>query len=297
MRRRWGDPGLISVRSEPRKWHRLAQARSVLTSFVSDLPAKAIFLKSREFRETVEAQIRQNSYDLIVVNGSDLLWTCDFLPASIPRILVAHNMEHLLPVRKASSEHVSSAARPSAQGLPAVTGIRVGGNAADRNVIFLSTEEAAYASGFCPDLRSAVMPPLFDYDARPRPRKKTGSALEIGYVGNFGWWPNQLGLRWFTTEVLPHVTAPIRVNLFGRSSGWPGRPARGGTGHRRKHRGNLCEVRPLDLPIARGWRCLREAGGSRVQRHAVVAHTHAGRGLGLCEDPALVFLDEAGRVD
>jgi hypothetical protein len=63
----------IPVRREPHKWHRIAQARSVVVSFVSDLPAKAVFLKSREFREKVEARLRRQKYDVIVLNGSDLL--------------------------------------------------------------------------------------------------------------------------------------------------------------------------------------------------------------------------------
>src|ERR1700693_5459632 len=51
----------VPVRSQPRRWHRLAQVRSVLVSFLSDLPAKAVLLKSREFLGNVEACIREKA--------------------------------------------------------------------------------------------------------------------------------------------------------------------------------------------------------------------------------------------
>src|SRR5207248_5933761 len=87
------------------------------------------------------------------------------------------------------------------------------------NVIFLSNEEAAYARREYGDLRSITIPPVFDYEPWRGPRSTPGSILEIGFLGNLGWWPNQLGLRWFINEVLPHVNSPIRLNLFGPHTG------------------------------------------------------------------------------
>lgn len=286
----------IPARSEPRKWHRLAQASSVLVSFVSDLPAKAVFLRSREFREKVLARIRGNAYDLIVLNGSDLLWICEFLPPSIPRILVAHNMEHLLFGSQIQNlgrmyRPLRGVLRKDCQRLQEFEweGIRQTGN-----VIFLSGEEAQYAQRFCPNLRSAVMPPLFDYPPSLRPRKKAGPVLEVGYVGNFGWWPNQLGLRWFTEEVLPHVKAPIRVNLFGRGTdrGWRRDPrvVEQGVVESLEHIWAKSDF--LICPsLATGGVCVKLAEAA-YNGMPVVAHTHAGRGLGLGDDPALLFLDK-----
>jgi glycosyltransferase involved in cell wall biosynthesis len=161
-------------------------------------------------------------------------------------------------------------------------------------VIFLSTEEAVYAGGSCPDLRSTVMPPLFDYDARRGPRKEADTVLEIGYVGNFGWWPNQLGLRWFTTEVLPHVTSPMRVNLFGRSGGWQGDPRVVEQGIVESIDEIYAKCDLLICPsLAAGGVCVKLAEAV-YNGMPVLAHTHAGRGLGLSGDPALRFLDKPG---
>lgn len=290
------DVDFLPVRSEPRKWHRLAQLRSVLVSLLSDLPAKAAFLKSREFLRKVEACIRRKEYDLIVLNGSDLLWITEFLPSSIPRILVAHNIEHLLfqcQIENLSRPYraLRGILRKDCQRLEAFEwkGIRQ-----TRNVIFLSGEEAAYASGFCPNLRSTVMPPLFDYDPWRQPRKKAGGVLEIGYLGNFAWWPNQLGLKWFTNEVLPHVKSPIRLNLFGRGigRGWEGDPrvVEHGVVESIEQIWTKCDF--LICPsVASGGVCVKLAEAA-YNGMPVLANTQAARGLGLGDDPALLFLDK-----
>jgi glycosyltransferase involved in cell wall biosynthesis len=286
----------IPFHREPRKWHRLAQARSVLQAFVSDLPSKAVFLKSREFLEQVKARIRQKTYDLIVLNGSDLLWISEFLPPSIPRILVAHNIEHRLfdyQIQNLGTLYgpLRRVLRKDCQRLEAFEwrGIQQTGN-----VMFLSAEEAAYANGVCKNLRSIVVPPLFDYKPWRRPAKKPGAVLEIGYMGNFKWWPNRLGLRWFTTEVLPHVKSPIRLHLFGGTGGPDGQ-----THPRVVNHGVVEDIQRIwgacDLLICpalpSGGVCVKLAEAV-YNGMPVIANTHAGRGLVLGEDPALVFMDE-----
>lgn len=286
----------MPVRNAPRKWHRLAQARSVLASFISDLPSKAIFLKSREFLKNVEERLRKEEYDLIVLNGSDLLWISEFLPPSIPRILVSHNMEHLL--FECQIQHLGRLYAPMRGVLrkdcKRLEEFEWKGIRETKNVIFLSSEEAAYTSGFCSTLQSIVIPPLFDYDPCRRPRKKAGAVLEIGYAGNFGWWPNQLGLRWFTEEVLPHVNAPIRVNLFGRSGdrGWHGDPRVVEHGMVESMEDVWAKCDFVICPsLSSGGVCVKLAEAA-YNGMPVVATTDAGRGLGLGDDPALLFLDK-----
>jgi glycosyltransferase involved in cell wall biosynthesis len=285
----------IPVRSGPRKWHRLAQARSVLQSFVSDLPAKAVFLKSREFREKVKARLRRHKYDLIVLNGSDLLWISEFLPPSIPRILVAHNLEHVL--FDCQIQNIGGIYRPLRgilrRDCKRLEKFEWKGIRQTENVIFLSSEEAAYTRAVCPDLRYTVMPPLFDYAPCRQPRRKASETLEIGFVGNFRWWPNQLGLNWFANQVLPHVNAPIRVNLFGRSDGlWRGDPrvVEQGIFESVDQIWDKCDL--LICPsVSSGGVCVKLAEAA-YNGMPVLANTHAARGLGMGDDPALIFLDK-----
>jgi hypothetical protein len=291
------DVDFIPARTRPRKWHRLAQARSLLGSLLCDLPSKAIFLKSRQFQQNIQTHLRGTTYDLAVLNGSDLLWASDLLPSSLPRIVVAHNIEHRL--FRYQIDNLGSLAGPLRKMLLRDCGqledfewrgIREAGNA-----IFLSMDEAAHARTFCADVQSLVVPPLFDYQPRERSPRDTSSVLNVGLMANFKWWPNQLGLRWFVDEVLPFVKTPIQVHLFGA----------GAQGHgfrdRRIVLHGMVESREKIWAMCDFMICPAVASGGVSVKFAeaayngipVLATREAARGLNLDPDPALAFLDQA----
>jgi polysaccharide biosynthesis protein PslH len=288
----------VPVRAEPPRWHRLVQARSLLLSPFSTLPVKAAFLYSKEFRDDVVTRVRGGHYDLVVINGADLVWILDYLPASIPRILVAHNIEHLL--FSSQIQNLGWLYRPLAGLLRKdcrrlkdyeLNGIREIGN-----VIFLSREEAAYANRLCEGLHTTTIPPVFDYEPRPRQNTNARPTLEIGFLGNFKWWPNQLSLRWFANEILPYVKSLVRINLFGRPGGhgWRSDP-------RIVEHGAVKSIEQIwascDFLICptfpTGGVCVKLAEAV-YNRMPVLGTRHAARGLSIDGDPALVFLDEPG---
>jgi hypothetical protein len=162
------------------------------------------------------------------------------------------------------------------------------------NVVFLSQEEAIYAGGRCEGLRFTDIPPVFDYEPAARPSRKPGTTVEVGFLGDLTWWPNQLSLRWFAQKVLPHVNLSIRLNLFGRPSGHSGRRdpriVEHGIVEKIEQVWDTCDF--MICPAApTGGVCVKfaEAAYNRVP---VLATTHAARGLPLGDDGALVFLNE-----
>ena len=286
----------IPVRDQPVRWLRAAQGFSVLRSLVSALPAKAAFLYSKTFRDRVVARLRSQRFEVVILNGADLLWIADYLPASIPRILIAHNIEHQL--FRTQLEHSGWSGWPCGELLGRdcrrleeyeLQGMREAGN-----VVFLSREDAIYARDRCPDLRSITVPPVFDYEPDSEPRKEPSPALEVGFVGNFLWWPNQLSVRWFSEKVLPWVDAPIRLHLFGHPAGRNGNPdpriVRHGVVERIEQAWKRCDflIAP-DYPTGGVSVKLAEAVYNRMP---VLARRNAARGLPLGDDPALIFLNE-----
>lgn len=284
------------VRPAPPRFRRLAQARSVFQSFVTGVPAKAAFLRTREFRERAAARLGSRRYDAIVLNGSDLLWILPELPPAVPKIVVVHNLEHVL--YGAQIERPGAAYGPlrvllrrDCERLRAFEreGLRKAGS-----LVFLSLEEEAAAREFCPDARRVTIPPVFDSEPCRGARGEPGAVREIGYLGNFGWWPNQQGLRWFTDKVLPGVSAPVRLSLFG-----PGSDKAAGKDGRIVGRGEMegleevwtgCDF--LICPAAgTGGVCVKLA---EAVYHGVpvLATTAAARGLPLGPERAVVLLDE-----
>jgi glycosyltransferase involved in cell wall biosynthesis len=164
------------------------------------------------------------------------------------------------------------------------------------NVIFLSDRDAACAAKFCAGLRSMTMPPVFDYKPSSRPSRKAGTTLQLGFLGNFGWWPNRVGLRWFATEVLPQVKSALRLHLYGPGSDtvWKGDPRIVGHGvvEQMDQIWQTCDF--LICPsFSNAGVCVKlvEAMYNGIP---VLATRDAARGLPLGNDPALVLLDAPG---
>ena len=287
----------VPVRSKPLRYHRLAQARSLFHGSVSTVPAKASFLYSQGFRETVVARMENERYDLVILNGTDLVWILDDLPESIPRILVAHNIEHLL--FSSQIQNLGRLYRPLAGLLRKdckrlkdyeVAGIRKIGR-----VVFLSDREAEYAHRLCVGLHSTTIPPVFDYRPTRRQNRKPNATLQIGLLGNFGWWPNDVSRRWFASEVLPFLKSPVQVHLFGNrgSRNWRNDPriVEHGEVERIEEVWATCDF--MICPALSTFGVCVKLAEAVYNGIPVLATRLAARGLSVNDDPALVFLDEA----
>jgi len=280
------------------RFHRLRQLTSVARSFISPLPAKAIFTYSRRFLHAVKQLLREQKFDLVLLNGSDLLWLLPELPPSIPRILFAHNIEHRLFLSQINSLGLPSRLLRHVllRDWRRLQKYEMSGMRRIKNTIFLSNQDAEFALRECPDLRALVVPPLFDYPPLEQLRAKDlTDSLQIGFLANFGWWPNREGLRWFLREVFPYTDANLRLHLFGRQSrtAAPRHP-------RIVHHGFLSQPRDI-WPLCDFMICPILSGGGVKIKFAealyngvpVLANSFAARGLALASDPSIVLLDHA----
>jgi hypothetical protein len=217
------DAEIVCVPPAGLSWtaHRARRYFAIAKSQLSGLPAKFQFQYSRRTLARVKRLLREPDFDLIVLNGSDLLWMLPHLPPGRPRLLIAHNIEHLLYADQLHFRYphaglqkaflLRDCARLREQELD---GLRAVGHA-----VFLSAEDETYARGECPHLNTITIPPLLNGTSGPRPADlKTSAGLEIGMLANFEWWPAQQGLRWFLREVLPHLHSGVRLHLFGKRS-------------------------------------------------------------------------------
>ena len=289
---------LVPVRAEPVRWHQLMQARSLLRSCLSNIPAKAAFCYSREFQEKVVARVKDQCYDAVILNGADLLWILEYLPQSVPRILVAHNIEHQL--FGSQIRNFSRLYRPLEPLLRAeckrLEDYELNGMCESGNVIFLSHEEATCAQGLCEGLHITTVPPVFDYEPAIRRPRKAGPMLKIGLLGNFLWWPNRIGLRWFTQTVLPYVKSPLQLSLFGHAAGnscrshW--RVVKHGMVENLQQVWDDCDF--MICPALSTGGVSVKFAEAMYNGTPVLATCRAARGLRLGQDPALVLLDEPG---
>jgi glycosyltransferase involved in cell wall biosynthesis len=168
----------------------------------------------------VRRRLHEPGADLVLLNGGDLLWLLSQLPADVPRVLVAHNVEHRLFASqlqglRAPASVLSVLKRDSEN----LRRYELDGFTRAGRVVFLSREDEGYARDRCPGLRTITLPPVFDGARADRHRRGSDErAVDVGMIANFTWWPNQRGLDWFSRCVLPKLVPTIRVHLFGHGS-------------------------------------------------------------------------------
>jgi hypothetical protein len=286
---------VVAARSLSPGWRRLRQARSLLGSEFSDMPSKVAYVCSRSFRRAVERRLNEGGFQLIVLNGGDLLGLMPYLPPGVPHLVVAHNVEHdlfrsqisslrrmLRPMRYFLERDSHRLERFERQGLRAAV-----------NVIFLSCEDAAWARGECLDLNTLVVPPVFDYEPVELRTRAAADGLDVGLIGNFGWWPNRDSLRWFLERILPYTNAEVRLHLFGKYSesalgSHPRVLKHGSVGHFADI-WSACDF--LVCPVVSGGGVSVKFAEAVYNRMPVLATPRAARGLPLASDPAIVLLE------
>ncbi len=214
----WTVEMTVLVPPEPTA-RRLRQAACLAWGQWTGIPAKVHFLRYRDFRRRVRDALARNAVDLLVINGSDLLWCLDDAPAGVGTLVVVHNREADLFTEQVA---VTTPRRTVLRRLLLADAARLrefelAGLRRARAAIFLSESDAADYSRRVPALDSLVLPPQFT-DASQRVAKNPSAGLELGILANFQWWPNREGVDWFVREILEHLPSDVRLHLFGPGS-------------------------------------------------------------------------------
>ncbi len=243
----------------------------------------------------VRRELHNASYDLVLLNGTDLLWLLDELPESLPRAVVAHNIEHrLFDAQLRSAGWFPAQFRKSlASDARRLSQYELDGIRRAANLITLSAEDSAYAEQRRGGLNTLVLPPAFGYAPYPRrPPPQDSEPLQVGFLGNFGWWPNRQGLEWFLKQIYPHLKGRLQLHLFGERGRNLARHD-GVTAH--GYIPDLGEVfgrcNFMICPILGGAGVSIKAAEAIYNRVPILATPFGIRGLPLADDPAIVVAE------
>ncbi len=200
--------------------HSIRRVSSVARSMFSPLSSKALFHYSRDFRMRVREALASNAYDLVLVNGSDLLWVLNLVNGKLPVVVWAHNLEYELYARQLDTVRLPAVARSVLKSdLNKLKNYEMEGMARADGLVFLSASEADRMQSQLGNSRILCVPPLFTYLPRVRRRPRDpGKIIELGFLANLDWWPNADALSWFLEEILPHCGPGVRLKLFGVGS-------------------------------------------------------------------------------
>ena len=278
------------------RWRRLHQLRSLLQSATGPLPAKLNYFRSRAARRDVASRLQAARPDLIVIDHADLLWLLPDLPAGVPGVLVAHNVEHALQRRRLESGRLTAGpwGRWLAADCAKLEAAEAAGARRLGRVVALTPEDAAAFEALAPGVATLALAPGFAYPPFARLGPPSSEGLKLGFLGNCDWWPNAEGLDWFVAEVLPRLPDEIGLEVFGRGS------ERYGAHPRVAGHGFVDDIatvwRGVDLmiaPILSGSGVNVKTAEGLYNAMPVLATRLALRGLPIVEDPAIAVADGA----
>ena len=201
---------------------RMRQAWSFARGLLGPLPAKVAFTERAELRHALAIATRP---DLVILNGSDLLWTLPHLPAGAPVVVVAHNLEHCLFADQV--RWMGPLARPA---IANHRRFEISSFSRTAGVLFVSDEERDAALSWLPQLPAMTISPVFAYEPN-RARPPVSEAVRLVLAANFDWWPNREGMAWFLRRVWPAVGNGVSLDLYGPGSEAIAGGVRGVSGH------------------------------------------------------------------
>ncbi|WP_454762121.1 glycosyltransferase [Caulobacter segnis] len=190
----------------------------MLAAIVSGRPYIVQKFISTQFRQALQQALAAKTYDMLVLEHSQLGWVLDEpnLPPKI--VFFAHNAEAGLYAEQAkdmSNGKVKRLLLARDARLIHEVECRLAKTCAQ--VWTLTTQEQAHFSALSPnaDVKAFGLPgqPIPQASGAPPPFE-----ADVGLLGTWSWDVNGRGLEWFIHEVLPLLPSDISVRIAGRGS-------------------------------------------------------------------------------
>ena len=202
------------VPREP-SWRRASQAACLIAAHWGGMPAKARFVHPRAFRKELRRRLTDERFDVLLINGTDLLGCLNESRTRMHTLAFVHNREANLFADQVAATVPRPFRRLLAAESQRLRRFEIDGLRRIDAALFLSDVDAADYVRDVPGLDHIVMPPLFSAPPH-RISKDATDTLDLGLLANFQWWPNRDAATWFIREVFDHLPADVRLHVFGR---------------------------------------------------------------------------------
>jgi sugar transferase (PEP-CTERM/EpsH1 system associated) len=261
---------VVSVPFAPAKHGGARFIRALLASWASPLPVDLWKCRVPALRDEVIPRLRGTSLDFCV---ADFLAAVPNVPidGTVPLVLFAHNVEHVIWQRLAQVER-----RRVRRALIALEGRkmrRYEARACDRAGITLTVSDTdrTTLAALAPGASIAAIPTGVDtaYFA-PNGARETSGALV--FTGSMDWYPNEDAIRHFMAVTLPRIRAVVpnvSLTVVGRNPRPGLRDAAAKAGVRVT--GTVDDVRPYVAEAAVYVVPLRVGGGTRLKIYEALA--------------------------
>lgn len=133
-----------------------------------------------------------------------LMRYADAVPAKVPVVYNAHNVEHLLLETRARLESNPLARLFLQRQVPKLAAFERDACRRAKLVLACSGTDAQQLRPLAPGTRVAIVPNGVDLEGNV-PARTPPAKARLVFVGQMGWFPNRDGVEWFLHEVFPRV--------------------------------------------------------------------------------------------
>ena len=201
---------------------------------------------TQDMRESVRRKLNAGGYDLAVIDHAQMGWLVDLLPAHLPVVFVAHNVEHRLYEGRArdlrrdggavalarsavyarEASLIKTLETKLARRCDAIWTLSAVDADHFRGVLG-SSDQAAGASAGPQRVRSVSIPGQTFAAAAPSSNSASrgldeSTTVDVGLLGSWVWDVNRDGLEWFLREVVPLLPDDLEIVVGGKSDRAPG---------------------------------------------------------------------------
>ncbi len=204
----------------PSEHSRVALARALLRSQTGREPFIATKYASSAFRDTLRTLARDA--DVVHFDMLPLFAHVDCIPADVPIVLNAHNVEHQLLANRIAIERRPWARRFFAGQAGRLRAFEQAACLRADAVLACSKDDAMELRALAPATPMTVIPNGVDLEANRPAGRPPGDPCRMVFVGQMGWFPNRDGIEWFMRDVLPRIIgqrADARLVVVGKSQG------------------------------------------------------------------------------
>lgn len=162
--------------------------------------------------------------DLVHLDILPMMAHADCIPAGVPVVYDAHNVEHALLEDRVRLEPGFLRRRFLAGQVARLRRFEASACRRADLVLACSQDDASALSSLAPGTSTIVIPNGVDLEQN-RPAPATGACDDddcMVFVGQMGWFPNRDGVEWFLDQILPRVLAKrttARLVLVGKTEG------------------------------------------------------------------------------
>lgn len=204
----------------PGEQSRVAMASALVRGLSGRHPFIACKYSSRPLRDALRRLALQA--DLVHFDMLPLFAHVDCVPAGVPVVLNAHNVEHRLLAKRAEVEPRRLARRYLAGQVDKLRRFERWACQRADAVLACSEDDAVQLRDLAPRTPVSVVPNGVDLEANRPAGTPPGAPSRMVFVGQMGWFPNRDGVAWFMRDVLPRIVAQrsdAEFVVVGRSEG------------------------------------------------------------------------------